>query len=320
MRSDKILVTGANGQIGSVLTSRLREVFGTDNVLGTDIREPEVAEGPFEILNAMDDKRMAELIDRYQITQIYHLVAILSAKGEAAPLQTWDINMGSLLKVLELARSKNISKVFFPSSIAVFGPNAPHLNTPQEAVLNPTTVYGMSKVAGENWCNYFYQRFKVDVRSVRYPGIIGYEGMPGGGTTDYAVDIFHKAVNGEVFDCFLRDDTALPMLYMPDAIKGTLQLMEAPADQIKLRTSYNLSGLSFTPAELTEAIRQHIPDFKITYQPDFRQAIADSWPSSIDDSPARQDWHWQESFDLAAMTKDMIYQLRLKYKITESKV
>ena len=315
MRKDKILITGANGQIGSVLTEALRKSYGTANVLATDIRPPQIDYGPFELLDVMDVQRWETLLDQYQITQVYHLVAILSASGEKTPRKTWTVNVDSLLNVLELARHKNLDKVFFPSSIAVFGANAPKIDTPQDAVLNPDTVYGMSKVAGENWCHYYHHRYGVDVRSLRYPGIIGYQGFPGGGTTDYAVDIFHKAVKGETFECFLKADSALPMLYMPDAIKAAIDLMEAPAENITLRTSYNLAGMSFTPAELSDEIRRHIPDFKIRYQPDFRQEIADSWPSSIDDQLARKHWNWQEQYNLSDMTQDMIFQLRKKYKI-----
>ncbi len=314
MRKNQILITGANGQIGSVLTKELRARYGNSQVLATDIRPPEVEEGPFELLNILDRDHWASLIDRYQVTQIYHLAAILSANGEQAPQKTWDVNMTGWMNALELARTKAIDKLFFPSSIAVFGPEVTKNNTPQDAVLNPTTVYGISKAAGENWCYYYHNRYGLDVRSLRYPGIIGYQGMPGGGTTDYAVDIYHKAVQGQDFNCFLSAETALPMIYMPDAIKATIDLMEAPSEKIKLRTSYNLSGMSFSPAEITREIRQHIPNFQVNYEPDFRQAIADSWPSSIDDSSARAHWDWRETYDLSRMTEDMIYQLRKKYQ------
>ncbi len=314
MRKDRIMITGANGQIGSVLTKALYEIYGVDNVLTTDIRMPQEMQGPFELLDIQDMERWGALIDQYQITQVYHLAAILSASGEQAPLKTWDLNMAGLLHALELARSKPIQKLFFPSSIAVFGSDAISDNTPQNTVLNPSTVYGISKVAGENWCHYFHQRYGLDVRSLRYPGIIGYQGLPGGGTTDYAVDIYHKAVKGENFQCFLEAQTALPMIYMPDAIKATVDLMEAPAEKIELRTSYNLSGMSFTPEQIAKEIRRHIPEFQISYQPDFRQEIAASWPSSVDDSLARAHWAWQEEYDLSRMTEDMIYQLRKKYQ------
>lgn len=311
MSNEKILITGANGQIGSVLSQQLRKRYGTNNVLATDIRTPQHQDGPFEILNVMDQQRWLEIIKQHKITQIYHLVAILSASGEKKPHKTWDLNITSLLTVLELAKTYQL-KVFFPSSIAVFGNDAPKISTPQDSLLVPTTVYGMSKVAGENWCNYYHKKFGVDVRSVRYPGIIGYEGLPGGGTTDYAVDIYHKAIDGEDFTCFLKPDSSLPMIYMPDAIKATIDLMNAPADQIKIRTSYNLSGMSFSPAEITTELQKHFPAFRVDYEPDFRQAIADSWPASIDDSPARTDWGWQEKYDLSSMTTDMILNLKKK--------
>lgn len=313
MRKDKILITGANGQIGAVLTQQLRQLYGVAQVLATDIRPPEQSDGPFELLDVMDTQRWANLIDQYQITQVYHLVAILSASGEAMPKKTWEINVGSLLSILDMAKEKNLDKIFFPSSIAVFGKDAPRINTPQNTALHPTTVYGMSKVAGENWCNYYHSKFGVDVRSIRYPGIIGYQGLPGGGTTDYAVDIYHKAVNEEDFVCFLQPDAALPMIYMPDAIKATIDLMEAPASDIQLRTSYNLSSMSFTPAEISAEIQKHFPAFKVSYQPDFRQAIAESWPASIDDQMARDHWAWQATYDLKSMTSDMIYQLKKKH-------
>jgi nucleoside-diphosphate-sugar epimerase len=262
----------------------------------------------------LDRKRLFELVDNEGITQIYHLAAILSASGEANPLRTWDINMDGLFNVLEVARERKINKVFFPSSIAVFGKDTPAINTPQHTILNPTTVYGMSKVAGEHWAQYYHLKYGLDIRLLRYPGIIGYQSDPGGGTTDYAVDIFHKAVLGENYTCFLKDDTALPMIYMEDAIRATVELMEAPAAKVKLRTGYNLSGMSFTPKEVTAAIQQHYPTFEVTYEPDFRQQIAESWPQSIDDSVARAGWGWQPSFDLEKMTEDMILNLKKKYK------
>ena len=311
---DKILVIGANGQIGSVLTKALRAEHGQENVIATDIHLPVDGNNylPFEILDATDAAKMSFLIERYRITQIYHLAAILSAKGEINPLKTWDVNMDCLFNVLEAARTHKIKKVFFPSTIAVFGSNTPRVNTPQDTIRTPETVYGMSKVAGENWSSYYHKRYGVDIRSLRYPGIIGYQSLPGGGTTDYAVDIYHKAIKGESFECFLSEHTRLPMMYMEDAIHATLKLMEAPADKITIRSSYNLSGMSFTPAEIAAEIQKQIPNFKITYKPDFRQDIAQSWPESIDDSQARKDWAWKPKFDLNKMTTDMIAQLKKK--------
>ncbi len=312
MRKDSILVTGANGQIGTVLTKALRNVFGENNVLTTDITNPETEEGPFEILDILNKDRMGQVIKEYQITQIYHLAAILSAKGESNPLLTWKINMDGFFNIMESAREFNLSKVFFPSSIAVFCKETPRQNTPQYTVLHPTTVYGISKSAGENWSQYYNQKYGVDVRSLRYPGIISYQSDPGGGTTDYAVEIFHEALKRRAYECFLKEDTRLPMIYMPDAIRATMMLMDAPASQISVRTSYNLSAMSFTPKELYNAILQHIPDFQISYKPDFRQTIAESWNESIDDSFARKDWAWKENFDIDAMTKDMILNLKKK--------
>lgn len=310
MAKDSILVIGASGQIGSVLTEALRNQYRESNVIATDIRNPEINTGIFEQLNVLDINRLNELVDKYKITQIYHLAAILSAKGEANPRGTWDFNMNSLFNVLELAKEKQISKLYFPSSIAVFGNDAPKVNTPQNAVLNPSTIYGMSKVAGEHWSQYFWNRYKLDIRSLRYPGIIGYQSLPGGGTTDYAVDIYHKAVAGEHFNCFLSENTRLPMCYMDDAIRATLELMEADASKLSIRTSYNLSGMDFTPAEIAAAIKNEIPAFTISYAPDFRQAIADSWPQSIDDQLAKTDWGWKPVYDLESMTKDMILHLK----------
>lgn len=315
MRKDTILILGANGQLGSVLTKKLQSLFGDDHVIISDIREPSEENGIFEFIDVTDKQKLAEVVEKYSVTQIYHLAAILSASGEKNPLKTWDINMEGLLNVLELAREKEIAKVYFPSSIAVFGPDTPRINTPQHTVLAPTTVYGMSKVAGENWCQYYSKRYDLDVRSLRYPGVIGYQSMPGGGTTDYAVDIYHKAVLNEPFECFLGENTRLPMIYMDDVIRGTIELMEAPSSKIKIRTSYNLAGVSFSPKEIFLSIQRHIPNFQITYQPDFRQAIADSWPDSIDDSDARKDWGWEPKFDLEEMTKDMLLNLSKQYKL-----
>lgn len=311
MTSDRILLTGAGGQIGAVLTEALRTAYGPDNVVATDIIPLDNQSGPHEILDALDAAKLNELVDRYRITQIYHLAAILSATGEKDPMWAWNINMTSLFNVLETARTRQLHKVYFPSSIAVFGREARRENTPQFEVLIPETVYGISKVAGENWANYYFRRYGLDVRSLRYPGIIGYQSLPGGGTTDYAVDIYHYAVRHQPFECFLKADTRLPMLYMPDTIRATLQLMEAPADRLTVRTSYNLAGMSFTPEEIAASIRKEMPDFQISYKPDFRQAIADSWPATIDDSAARNDWDWKPEYDLDAMTRDMLYHLTL---------
>ena len=317
MKQDRILIIGAGGQIGAVLTDALRRVFQPDNVIASDLRDLGPQEGPVEILNALDPLALEEVVKKWKVTQIYHLAAILSATGEKDPMKAWDINMRSLFNVLEISRLRGLDKVYFPSSIAVFGREAAHTDTPQYEVLIPETVYGISKVAGENWANYYFRRYGVDVRSLRYPGIIGYQSMPGGGTTDYAVDIYHYAIQAKAYECFLSQDTSLPMLYMPDAIRATLELMEAPADSLTVRTSYNLSGMSFTPAEIAGSIRRLMPNFQISYQPDFRQAIADSWPASIDDSAARRDWGWKPEFDLDAMTKDMLHHLAMQYHLGE---
>jgi len=320
MSKEKILITGASGQIGSVLTEALRSVYGSSNVIATDIRPANNQDGPFEVLDALDAEKIELLLHQHKITQIYHLVAILSANGEANPMRTWHINMQSFFNVLEAARKTQIQKIFFPSSIAVFGPDAIKQSTPQSIALNPATVYGITKVAAENWCQYYHQKYNLDIRSLRYPGIISYQSEPGGGTTDYAVDIFHHAVQNKDFTCFLKPDSRLPMIYMPDAVRATLELMEAPAAEIKIRTSYNLSAIDFTPKEVYDAIQKHVPDFKIVYQPDFRQPIADSWPQSIDDSAARNDWGWKEQFNLEAMTIEMIHQLKKKYQNHQKKI
>lgn len=318
MTKKTILITGAGGQIGSVLTKTLRDTYGANSVIATDIRSTELGDGPFELLDVLNGNRLHELVKRYRVTEIYHLAAILSARGEQNPKIAWDINMDSLFNVLDAAKERNL-KVFFPSSIAAFGPNTPKVNTPQDTITQPTTVYGISKAAGENWCQYYFLKYGLDVRSVRFPGIIGYQSLPGGGTTDYAVDIYHKAILGEDFTCFLGPDTRLPMLYMDDAIHGVLQLMSTPKDKLSVRTSYNLAGVSFTPAEISAEIQKHHPDFKIHYAPDFRQAIADSWPQSIDDQQARQDWNWHPQFDLARMTADMLSHLQEQYLVGAEK-
>ncbi|MCS6928489.1 MAG: NAD-dependent epimerase/dehydratase family protein [Saprospiraceae bacterium] len=315
MKQDNILVTGAAGQLGSVLVEALQEIYGTSRVLATDIKPIENHEGPFHILDACDGAALEAVVRQWRITQIYHLAAILSAKGEQDPFKAWQLNMTSWLNVLEVARQRHVAKVYYPSSIAVFGYAAAPKNTPQYEVLIPETAYGISKVAGENWAYYYHRRYGLDVRSLRYPGIISHQSMPGGGTTDYAVDIYHHAVQRKPYECFLRADTPLPMLYIPDAIRATLELMEAPAQRLSVRTSYNLAGMTFTPAEVAANIQKYLPDFQVTYKPDYRQAIADSWPQSIDDSFARRDWGWQPQYDLDAMTRDMIAHLEKKYAL-----
>lgn len=315
MTNEKILIIGANGQIGTVLTQALRDLYGQDQVIASDLTAAStIPSGPFETLDVLDAVRLGELVRQHSVGQVYHLAAILSAKGEQHPQWAWDVNMGGVFNVLEAAREYRL-KVFFPSSIASFGPFAERQNTPQHGPLEPTTVYGISKVAGELWSQYYHLRYGVDVRSLRYPGIISYQSMPGGGTTDYAVDIYHKAVLKEDFTCFLSAGTRLPMMYMDDAVRATLSLMDAPAEKVKLRTSYNLAGMSFTPAEIAAEIQKHYPAFNISYQPDFRQAIADSWPESIDDTDARRDWGWAPQFDLASMTTEMLARLKEKYAL-----
>jgi len=307
----RILVTGALGQLGSELTAELRNIYGAENVIATDIREPDeqIGEGPFEHLDVMDKARIEEVIEKYDVTIIYHLAALLSANAEQNINLAWKLNMDGLLNVLSIAREKNLERIFWPSSIAVFGPDAPKKNTPQNTPSNPTTVYGITKVAGEQWCAYFYNKFGVDVRSLRYPGLIGYKSLPGGGTTDYAVDIYHKALAGETFSCFLENDTALPMMYMSDAVKSTIDLMQADEEQVKVRASYNVAAISFTPEEIAGSIKKQIPDFEIEYEPDYRQEIASSWPDSIDDSAARNDWGWKHEYDLDKMTEDILENL-----------
>lgn len=308
MSKERLLVTGANGQIGTVLVEGLQQRYGYDQVVASDIRPPNEDRALFESVNVLDKKRMKEIIKKHEITQIYHLAAILSAKGEQHPKMAWEINMNGLFNILELANEHQL-KVFYPSSIAVFGTESPRQDTPQYRSVHPETVYGISKVAGEYWCLYFHKKFGVDVRSLRYPGIISYQSLPGGGTTDYAVEIFHAAVKGEAYECFLKEDTRLPMMYIPDAIRATIDLMEAPGEDITVRTSYNLAGVSFTPAEIAAEIKSQIPGFSVSYVPDFRQAIAETWTETIDDSAARQDWGWQPEYDLQAMAKDMIKNL-----------
>ncbi|MEO6284835.1 MAG: NAD-dependent epimerase/dehydratase family protein [Dyadobacter sp.] len=313
MRTECILVIGANGQIGSVLVEYLREIYGVDQVIASDIRQPELTTGRFEKLDATDANALTAIVTKYKVTQIYHLAAILSAKGEQEPLKTWHINMQTYFNVLEAARENGVSKIFYPSSIAVFGDQVDD-KAEQWSYLDPATVYGISKTAGENWSNYYFKRYGMDIRSLRYPGIIGYQSMPGGGTTDYAVDIYHKAVKGEVFECFLSENTKLPMIYISDAMDATVRLMEAPKEKVTVRTGYNLAGMSFSPKEIAASIQKIIPEFKIIYKPDFRQEIADSWPKEIDDSTARKDWGWRPAYSLDKMTEEMITELRKKYQ------
>ncbi len=313
MRNEKILVIGASGQIGVELTLALRKIYGEGQVIAADLREQNpllAGTGPYVSLDVMNKEMLHVQVIRQNITQIYLLAAILSATGEKNPSLAWNLNMQGLLNVLDIAREEKLHKVFWPSSIAVFGPSSPRQNCPQQTIIEPTTVYGISKYAGEFWCHYYWQRYGVDVRSVRYPGLISYKSEPGGGTTDYAVDIYHQALQKNQYTCFLKEDTYLPMMYMPDAIRATIELMEAPQKSVGIRTSYNLSAMSFSPQEVAASIRTHLPDFSISYSPDYRQQIADSWPQSVDDSVARSDWGWKEEFDLTSMTADMLKNLR----------
>ncbi|KAA3645244.1 MAG: NAD-dependent epimerase/dehydratase family protein [Bacteroidetes bacterium] len=305
-----ILVIGAGGQVGQELVFNLREIYGNDKVVASDLRELQDQSGPFEVLNALDKNRLHEIVAKYKIKEVYHLAALLSATAEKQPKFGWELNMDSLFYVLDLAKDKIIDKIFWPSSIAVFGPNTPRDNTPQHTVTDPTTVYGISKLAGERWCEYYAKNYGVDVRSIRYPGLIGYKTLPGGGTTDYAVDIYHQALAEGKYECFLKENAYLPMMYMEDAIRATIELMQSDSDKISIRSSYNLGGISFSPKEIAAAIKKEIPSFTISYNPDFRQKIAESWPSSIDDSQAQKDWNWKMKYDLDNMTIDMLSQLK----------
>jgi nucleoside-diphosphate-sugar epimerase len=315
-----ILILGACGQIGSELTLALRKKYGNNAVVASDIREGNeelMNSGPFEILDATNKEAITKCIDKYKITDVYLMAALLSAIAEKHPEKAWELNMNSLLHILELGKAKRINKIFWPSSIAVFGPTTPKENTPQTTVMEPTTVYGITKQAGERWCEYYFRNFNVDVRSIRYPGLISWKTLPGGGTTDYAVDIYHQAVTQGSYDCFLKENTPLPMMFMDDAIKATIGIMEANTHDVKVRSSYNVSALSFTPSQLAENIKQYLLDFTISYTPDFRQKIADSWPGSIDDSIARKDWNWQPDFDVDKMTKTMLKNLKEKYNASQ---
>jgi len=313
MIKDKILVIGASGQIGVELTLALRKIYGNANVVASDLREQNPlleGTGPYVSLDVMNKEMLHVQVIRQNFTQIYLLAAILSATGEKNPNLAWNLNMTGLLNVLDIAREEKIRKVYWPSSIAVFGPTSPKQNCPQQTIIEPSTVYGISKYAGEFWCNYYNNRFGVDVRSIRYPGLISYKSAPGGGTTDYAVEIFHEALEEKTYECFLNEDTYLPMMYIADAIRGTIELMEAPAEKISIRTSYNLSGMSFSPKEIAASIKKYIPEFTISYKPDYRQQIANSWPQSIDDTVARNDWGWKNEYDLDKMTREMLDNLK----------
>ncbi len=313
---DNILVIGAAGQIGSELVVALRKIYGPGHVFATDIKQPpaDVLEGgPFQVLDVMDDKQLIHFIIRHKINQIYHLAAVLSGNAEKLPTQAWRINMDSLMNILEVAKMvEEVKKVFWPSSIAVFGPTTPRTGTPQLTVMEPVTVYGISKLAGERWCDYYFNKFGVDTRSLRYPGLVSYKTEPGGGTTDYAVEIYYEAVRNGTYECFLDKETALPILFMEDAIRATIQLMEADRSRLSIHSSYNLGGMSLTPKRMHEEILRHIPGFTIRYKPDFRQAIADSWPQSVDDTIARVDWGFERSHDLEKMTAIMLTEIRNK--------
>ena len=316
MTKDTILVVGASGQIGTELVIQLRSIYGNSSVVASDLKSAtkEIMEGgPFENLDIMDESRLHEVIKKHKVTQIYLLAALLSAKAEKNIELGWALNMRSLSHVLDLARYGKIKKIYWPSSIAVFGPSTPKINTGQYTVMEPNTVYGISKQAGERWCEYYYNKFGVDVRSLRYPGLISWKEKPGGGTTDYAIHIYHEALKRQKYECFLSATTTLPMMYMSDGIRATLELMEAPAEKIKIRSAYNIAGISFNPEEIANTIKKHIPKFEISYKLDYRQSIADSWPQSIDDHFARAHWGWKQQFDLNEITKNMIANLRKQY-------
>lgn len=309
---EKILIIGAGGQIGLELTENLSKSYGNDHVIPSDLKsEGNFANNPYEQLDALDKDALFKIVKKHGITQVYHLAALLSATGEQNPMFAWKLNMESLFYVLDLAKEKHIQKIYWPSSIAVFGPTTPRENTPQYTVMEPSTIYGISKQAGERWCEWYFKKFGVDVRSIRYPGLIGWKSAPGGGTTDYAVHIFHEALKHNHYTSFLSENTALPMMHMEDAIRATIELMHAPSEKIKIRGSYNLSGLSFTPAEIANEIKKHLPEFRIDYAPDFRQAIADSWPKSINDQEAREQWGWKEKYNLEALVKNMLENIKL---------
>lgn len=309
----RILILGACGQIGTELTLALRALPGSDQVIASDIREGSEllrSSGPFELLDATNYGALEDVVMHYEIDEVYLMAAMLSATAEKFPMRAWNLNMNSLFNVLNLAKEGKIAKVFWPSSIAVFGPNTPRENTPQITVMEPSTVYGISKLSGERWCSYYHHKFGVDVRSVRYPGLISWKTLPGGGTTDYAVEIYHKAITDKAYVCFLQEGTRLPMMFMDDAIRATIDLMSSDPETVRVRSSYNLGAMSFGPEDITRSIQRHIPDFSISYAPDFRQSIADTWPNSIDDSKARSDWGWHPEFDLEKTTQEMLRNLK----------
>ncbi|GAA4800781.1 NAD-dependent epimerase/dehydratase family protein [Litoribaculum gwangyangense] len=314
--SSKILIIGACGQIGSELTFKLRNIYGDNNVIASDISysNPDIVNsGIFEIVDAQDYASVKICVEKHDVDTVYLMAAMLSATGEKYPMKAWDLNMTSLFHVLNLARAKFIKKVFWPSSIAVFGPTTPKDYTPQYTIMEPSTVYGITKQVGERWCEYYFNKYDVDVRSLRYPGIISWKTLPGGGTTDYAVEIYHEAIKNKFYNCFLKEDTKLPMMFMDDAINATVDIMSANSEDIKIRSSYNLAAISFTPKEVAESIKKYIPDFEIKYEPDYRQDIANTWPKSINDSYARQDWKWKHKFSLEGITKEMLLELDKKY-------
>lgn len=315
MKKEKILVIGSRGQIGTELVEELRRIYGQDQVISSDLKEDDKSDSPYEQLDVLNKDRLLEIMKKHQVTQVYLLAALLSATAEKNPAFAWKLNMESLFSVLEMAKEGLIQKIYWPSSIAVFGPTTPRVMTPQYTVMEPSTVYGISKQAGERWCEYYHNKFGVDVRGIRYPGLIGYKALPGGGTTDYAVDIFHQALKSGSYECFLGPETALPMMYMEDAIRATIELMQAPTEKLTVWSSYNLGGISFTPEDISAAIRQHIPSFSISYKPDFRQAIADSWPKSINDEVAQKDWGWKAAYDLNRMVETMLTNIPKLWKL-----
>ncbi|MBR9861190.1 NAD-dependent epimerase/dehydratase family protein [bacterium] len=310
--AEKVLIIGSCGQVGTELLENLQEMYGADNVVASDIRttdHPVFKNSPFEVLDVLDKDKIAEVFNKYKPTMVYHLAALLSATAEKNPKFGWDLNMNGLFNIFDACLQYNVKRIFWPSSIAVFGPTTPRVNTPQQTILEPNTIYGITKMAGERYCEYYFNRYGLDVRSIRYPGLIGWKSLPGGGTTDYAVDIFHKALSDGQYECFLGPETELPMMHMEDAVRATLEITHAEADKVKLKSSYNIAGLSFNPEQLTEEIKKHIPEFSISYAPDHRQKIADSWPCSIDDSAARQDWDWMPKYNLEALVKNMLENL-----------